>query len=135
MTRSAISPRFATRTFSKDLRGIERDDVLAGVHERLVLDQEAHDDAPNVASELVERLHDLDQADHVTGLDRVALLDVRRRLRRRPPVEGPRQRCLDHTAQASSRLSAESAASSVWSAAIASSIVTSRKRTVSPTAR
>ena len=43
------------------------------VHQILVLDQESHDAPAGVAVDLVEALHDLDQADYVARLDDVAL--------------------------------------------------------------
>ena len=79
------------------VRRLERDDVLAGVHEVLVLDQEAGDPALRIAHDLVEALHDLDQSDDVAGLHLVALVDVRIGLRVRPPVERPGQRRLDRS--------------------------------------
>src|SRR5262245_260903 len=81
--RTAISPRFATRTLrnSGSLDRLERDDPLAGVHEILVLDQEARHAAVRVALDLVEGLHDLDQSDHVARAELVALGHVRIGLR------------------------------------------------------
>src|SRR5262245_32180348 len=118
------------------LRRLERDDVLAGVHEVLVLDQKAGDPALHVAHDLVEALHDLDQPDHVAGLHLVALVHVRIRLWAGPPVERPGQRRLDRSLhQLISRLDSPRLSASARSASIASSIETSRKRTVSPTGR
>src|SRR5437879_9452301 len=70
MTRSAISPRLATRTLSTpSLAGLEGDDALARVHEVFVLDQDARHASVRVAVDLVEALHDLDQPDHVANFD------------------------------------------------------------------
>src|SRR5438132_3218100 len=135
--RSAISPRLATRTLSTPgLVGLEGDDGLACVHEVLVLDQEACHASVSVALDLVEALHDLDQPDHVARLDFVALVHVRVGLRVRSPVERARQGRLDRPfAHTTSRLAALRLSSTARSASIASSIDTSRKRTVSPTGR
>src|SRR6266849_6288749 len=136
-TRSAISPRLATRTLSTPrLAGLEGDDGLARVHEVFVLDQEARHASVRVAVDLVEALHDLDQPDHVAHFDFAALAHVRVGLRVRPPVERARQGRLDRPfAHTASRLAALSLSSTARSASIASSIDTSRNRTVSPTGR
>src|SRR5207249_3641858 len=130
---SAISPRFATRTLST-FGLAELDDVLACVHEILVLDQKPRDAALGVALHLVEALHDLDETDNVARLDLVAFVHVRVGRRVRPPVERPRQRGLDRLRhQAASTLALVRLSSRARSASIASSSEASRKRTVSPT--
>src|SRR5262249_8631346 len=102
ITRSAISPRLATRTLrtrSGRLGGLEGDDVRPRVDEALVLDQELRDDALRLADDLVEALHDLDQADDVAGVHLVALVDVRLGLGVRAPVERAGERRLDRLGQ------------------------------------
>src|SRR6266581_2944417 len=139
ITRSAISPRLAMRTLCiapARLARFEGDDVLARVHEILVLDQEAGDSPLRVALDLVEALHDLDEADDVAGLHLVALAHVRVGRGVRSPVERPGQRGLDRAVhQAASRLASVRLSSRARSNSIASSIEISRKRTVSPTGR
>ncbi len=61
--------------------------VVARVDRRGVLDQEAVGDAVLVGLQLVVGLHDLDEADHVAGRDRVALV---RRTARRPGSDAGR---------------------------------------------
>src|SRR5215208_6559136 len=77
ITRSAISPRFAMRTFlnmSGSLRGrlarYDAEERLAELHGRRVRDEDLGDGAVDLALDLVHELHRLDDA------ERLALLDL-----------------------------------------------------------
>src|SRR5215211_1928684 len=93
-TRSAISPRFAIRTFSNTPTRLLADRLQ--VHQHLlvldrisVLDQDL-DDAPALArTHLVHQLHRLDDAHGLADVDDVALLHERLGAGLRGPVEGP----------------------------------------------
>src|ERR671917_275004 len=63
-------------------------EILARVHGLLVLDKKPGDAALFLGLDLVERFHDLDQADGISGRDLVALLDVGVALRIGTTVEG-----------------------------------------------
>src|SRR5258708_1471205 len=78
MMRTAISPRLAMRSLRMVMNGLDASNVdlgnrLAGHHRVLVLRQEAHDLAGQAGLDLIERLHDLDQADRVVFHDGVAI--------------------------------------------------------------
>ena len=74
------------------LSGLDEQDGLSRLDRRLVLDEKAHDLAAGVGVDLGELLHHLDQADDIAIRDPVAVLLVRRLVRRRPPIENSRQR-------------------------------------------
>src|SRR5215218_10979206 len=100
ITRTATSPRFATRT---RLNGIERppehrldlEQELSELDGIAVPDVDAADDAVEVGLDLVHQLHRLEDAERLAVCDRRALLDERRRSGRRRPVERPDHRRLD----------------------------------------
>src|SRR5918911_2944361 len=100
MTRTATSPRFATRT---RLKGIERPPVqrleleeeLSVLHGLRVLGVDRADDPLDVRLHLVHELHRLEDAERLAGGDGIALLDERRRARLRRAVEGADHRRLD----------------------------------------
>ena len=83
ITRTAISPRFATSTRSNTfvLDGGRRQDRLdleqeLAVLDRLgVLDVDRADDACGLGLQLVEELHRLEDAQHLSGNDGVADVD------------------------------------------------------------
>src|SRR3954468_23930347 len=92
MTRTAISPRLATRTRRigdclKSVGGVELGDDVAGAHDALVVNRERAKAAADLRLHLVELLHDLDEADDGAVLDDVALGDERRRVRVGTAVE------------------------------------------------
>src|SRR5262245_29461955 len=60
-TRRAISPRFAMRIFSNTL--FDQEQRLAILHRLAVLDQDRLDRAGDVAFDLVQQLHRLDDAE------------------------------------------------------------------------
>src|SRR5262245_51616279 len=101
MTRTAISPRFATRTrpnTSHDRPAGERLEVEqhpAGLGGLRILDVDRADDRPDVRLPLVHELHRLEDAERLARRDDVALLDEGRRAGRRGPVERPDHRRLD----------------------------------------
>src|SRR3954468_20481215 len=76
ITRTAISPRFATRTRPNisRLRRVELEEGLTELHELRVVDQDAPHPAGVLRLELVEELHRLEHAQRLADLDRVALL-------------------------------------------------------------
>src|ERR1700675_975433 len=81
--RTAISPRLAMRSLWIVMDGLKASNVdlgdgLTGHHGLLILGKEAHDLAGCACLHLVERLHDLDEADGVAVGFVVRL--VRRRL-------------------------------------------------------
>src|SRR3954452_24151323 len=96
MTRTAISPRLATRTRRScgsvmapprpSATPVELDDRVSGVDDVLVIHDEGADAACGLRTQLVELLHDLHDPDDRAGLLLVALLDKRRRARVRPAV-------------------------------------------------
>src|SRR5512136_491024 len=108
MTRSAISPRLAIRTFlniasgggaavagSRGPDGEERVPVL----DRLpVLGVDLHNLARHLGLDLVHQLHGLDDAEHLSHFDPVADVDERRAVRVGRAVERPHDRALHHGA-------------------------------------
>src|SRR6186997_417411 len=80
MMRTAISPRLAMRSFFIGMRGLSLHvgQRLAGHDGVFVLGVELHDLAGESRLHLVEGFHHLDQADHVTHGNRVALVLVDR---------------------------------------------------------
>src|SRR3954447_6837215 len=100
MTRTAISPRFATSTFL-NIATTRLVRVQRAAVQRLELEQDvaeldrvgvllvdrAHD-AAVLALHLVHQLHRLEDAERLTRHDRVADLDERRRAGRGGAVEG-----------------------------------------------
>src|SRR6185436_12578540 len=75
ITRRAISPRLAIRTFlnmGRRLAGIDQEQRLIVFHGLGVVHQHLHDLAAHVALDLVEELHGLDDADGLALLDAVA---------------------------------------------------------------
>src|SRR3984893_6639359 len=90
--RTAISPRLAMRSLwivmdSLKTSNVDLGDRLTGHHGLLILGKEAHDLAGCACLHLVERLHDLDQANGVVLRDRVAFGFVGWFVRRRLAVE------------------------------------------------
>src|SRR6185369_9553237 len=76
MTRSAISPRLATRTFLNTWSAREDGEELLAELDRLAVLRVDRDDGPrDVGLDLVHQLHGLHDAERVALLDRVA--DVR----------------------------------------------------------
>src|SRR5215204_5331171 len=100
ITRTATSPRFATRT---RLNRIERpaehrldlEQELAELDRVAVRDVDPADDAVEVGLDLVHQLHRLEDAERLAGKDRRSLLHERWRPGRGRPVEGPDHRRLD----------------------------------------
>src|SRR5689334_9855874 len=96
MTRTAISPRLATSSFTRGPSlALEQHEELAVLDRLGVLDGDLADDARAVGHDLVEELHGLDQAEHLPGLDVLPLADEGVRLRRGRPVERPHHGALD----------------------------------------
>src|ERR1700687_1610434 len=92
MMRTAISPRLAMRSFRIVMDGLNASDIDLGDrltchHGVLVLDKEAQDLAGHACLHLVERLHDLDEANRFFLRDRVAVGFVIRLVRCRLAVE------------------------------------------------
>src|SRR5512142_1484160 len=99
MTRRAISPRFATRTFlNMTLPGDDPEQRLAELHRRGVGDHDLGDGAVHLALDLVHQLHRLDDADGLALPDLLPHVDERRRVRRGRAVEGPDERGAHHHA-------------------------------------
>src|SRR5256885_12983214 len=99
-TRTATSPRLATRTRLKRIegpavQGLQVEEKLAELDRLGVLDVDRADDALDVGLHLVHELHRLEDAERLARRDRVALLDERRRPRLRGAVEGADHRRLD----------------------------------------
>src|SRR4051794_15188936 len=100
MTRTAISPRFATRT---RLNGIQRsagqrlelEEHLPEFDRLRVVDMDLPHHRLEVGLHLVHQLHGLEDAERLPRTDDVALLDERRRSRLGGPVERPDHRGLD----------------------------------------
>src|SRR5919199_1876788 len=93
MTRTAISPRFATRTRLKRIerppvQRLELEEQLPELDGLGVLDRDRADDALHVGLHLVHELHRLEDAQRLPGRDGVALHDERRRTGLRRAVEG-----------------------------------------------
>src|SRR3982750_3787692 len=97
MTRTAISPRLAT----KSLRSgpgmptsgrLDEGQDLAGLQRSFIVGDEADDAAGDLGSDFAELLHHFHEADHVADRDRVACLLERCRVGGWPAVEGARQR-------------------------------------------
>src|SRR5215210_9029117 len=100
ITRTAISPRFATRTRLKSIQrpgehGLEVEERLAELDRLSVLDVDLPDHALDLGFHLVHQLHRLEDAERLAGCDRVALLDERRRPGLRCAVERPDHRRVD----------------------------------------
>src|SRR2546423_5475145 len=98
-TRTATSPRLATRTRLKRIegpavQGLQVEEKLAELDRLGVLDVDRADDALDVGLHLVHELHRLEDAERLARRDRVALLDERRRPRLRGAVEGAHHRRL-----------------------------------------
>src|SRR4051794_2010644 len=100
MTRTAISPRFATRT-RENIREslldrverapvdrLELEEELAVLDRRAVLRVDAPHDRLDLRLHLVHQLHRLEDAERLTRRDGVTFLDERRRARLRRAVEG-----------------------------------------------
>src|SRR5882724_2855458 len=76
--RTAISPRLAMRSLWIVMEGLKASNVdlgdrLTGHHGLFIFGKEAHDPARRACLDLVERLHDLDQADGVVLRGHVAI--------------------------------------------------------------
>src|SRR5437870_5064516 len=99
MTRTATSPRFATRTRLKRIerppvQRLQLEEELAELDRLGVLDRDRPDDALDVGLHLVHELHRLEDAERLAGRDRVAHVDERRRSGLRRTVEGANHRRL-----------------------------------------
>src|SRR5688500_4724254 len=98
ITRTATSPRFATRTRLNKRPARERlelEQQLAELDGLAVLDVDRPDDPLGLRLDLVHQLHRLEDAERLPRRDRVALLDEHRCARLRRPVEGADHRRLD----------------------------------------
>src|SRR5438067_13935312 len=100
MTRTAISPRFATRTLLNTVEReggnrLELEQQLPEFDGLRVLHVDRPDDPLAVGLDLVHEFHRLEDAQGLAGADRVADLDERRRARLRRPVERADHRRLD----------------------------------------
>src|SRR5229473_2999750 len=94
--RTAISPRLAMRSLWIVMDGLKASNVdlgdwLTGHHGLLILGKEAHDLARCTCLHLVERLHDLDEANRIVLRDRVAIGFVGRPVRRGLAVKYARE--------------------------------------------
>src|SRR5262245_25115843 len=95
MTRRAISPRLATRTFlnmtalRRALGGLDAEKRLPELHRLAVLDQDLGHLPRLVRLDLVHQLHRLDDAEGLALPHHRAHLDERRLVRGGSPVEGP----------------------------------------------
>src|ERR1700704_2337368 len=94
--RTAISPRLAMRSLWMVMDGLTASNVdlgdrLTGHHRLLILGKEAHDPARCAGLDLVERLHDLDEANRVIFRDRVTVGFVGWLVRRWLAVEYARE--------------------------------------------
>src|SRR5262249_36384366 len=92
ITRSAISPRLAIRTFLNidDSGPASRGDLeqrLAVLDRRTVLDQDSDDRAGDIGLDLVHQLHRLDDAQHLALVDLVVQRHVVRRVGVGPAIE------------------------------------------------
>src|ERR1700733_7933362 len=90
--RTAISPRLAMRILWIVMDGLQTSNVdlgdrLTGHHGLFILDKETHDPADRACLHLVERLHDLDEADRIVLRDGIAIGFVVRLVRRRLAIE------------------------------------------------
>src|SRR5919197_592042 len=96
MTRTATSPRFATRTRLKRIerpavQRLELEEELPELDRLGVLDRDRTDDALDIGLHFVHELHRLEDAERLARRDRIALLDEGRRARQvgeavlRPP--------------------------------------------------
>src|SRR3989304_10278406 len=90
MMRTAISPRFAMRTFWNMRLGerLNQHERLAVLHRVAVLREDPHHPAAHVALDFVEELHRLDDAHGLPRLHHVALADEGRSIRGGGAVEG-----------------------------------------------
>src|SRR5262245_36308094 len=98
ITRSAISPRFAMRTFlhtGSVYLFRQSEEVLAVFHVGAVLHEDLLDLAFGFGLDLVHQLHRLDDADHLALAHRLAGLDEDGRLRRRRAIERADERRAD----------------------------------------
>src|SRR5687767_4357301 len=87
ITRRAISPRLAIRTFLNTagpgaLRGLDAEERLTELHRLPVLREDLGDLPGDVRLDLVHQLHRLDDAEHLALLHHGAHLDERRLVRR-----------------------------------------------------
>src|SRR3569832_2329439 len=76
MTRTAISPRLATRTFSNMLGGANLEQGLTEFDRLGVLDEDGGDHAASFGLDLVHDLHRLDDADNGVRVNFRADFDV-----------------------------------------------------------
>src|SRR5438128_1887785 len=104
MTRTATSPRFATRTrenialesvYRTTHDGLEFEQQLPELDGLRVLDEDPPNDAVDVGLDLVHELHRLEDAERLSRTDGLALLDEGRRSRFGCAVERPDHRRLD----------------------------------------
>src|SRR5262245_53245143 len=103
MTRRAISPRLAIRTFlnirlrapGERPSGSNAEERLAVLDGMPVLVMDPDDLAGGLGLDLVHELHGFDDAQHLAHPDAVAHLDERRGVGVGRPVEGPHDGALD----------------------------------------
>src|SRR5579862_5299059 len=99
ITRTAISPRFATRTRLNierpAVQRFELEEQLAVFDGLRVPDVDRAHDALDLGLDLVHQLHRLEDAERLPGRDRIALFDERGRTRLRRAIEGADHRALD----------------------------------------
>src|SRR5690348_13134233 len=81
ITRNAISPRFAIRTFLNMMSRRDLEQRLAVLDGSAVLDEDSDDRARSIGLDLVHELHRLDDAQHLALLDLVVERDIGRRVR------------------------------------------------------
>src|SRR5262245_63043581 len=86
ITRSAISPRFATRIFLNIPR-LDGEQALAVLHRLSVVHVDLHNLSVNVRVDLVHQLHRFDDAEDLSLLDDGADLGERRRTGLRRTIE------------------------------------------------
>src|SRR4029077_2585027 len=96
MMRTAISPRLAMRSLRMVMdrlkaSNLDLDDRLTGHHRVLILGKETYNLAGRARLHLVERLHDLDEADRIVLRDGVAVGFVGWLVRCRLAVEDARK--------------------------------------------
>src|SRR3954454_3151905 len=97
ITRMAISPRFAIRTFlNKGLRRLaDHEELLAVLDALAVLDQNFRDRAGELGFDFVHQLHGFDDAERLAFLHAAADLDEVRCLGRRSALKGADERLFD----------------------------------------
>src|SRR5262245_362043 len=95
ITRTAISPRLATSSFTAAASRLEQEQQLAELGRVRILEADGPHHPGLLGDDLVEELHRLDQAERLARLDPLALLDERGLVRGGAPVEGADHRARD----------------------------------------